>query len=90
VSLPASYEEVLRTAQSLPETERVRLVEELLNSFSPAVAVPLDDLWLAEIDRRTDQLDSGTVQTIPWAEVRRQARERAKLNGCSSRLVATK
>ncbi len=81
MSLSANYEEVLRTARSLPETERVRLVEELLNSFGPTAAEPLDDLWLAEIDRRSDEIDSGVVRTIPWAEVRRQARERAKLNG---------
>ncbi|MDB5342563.1 MAG: Addiction module antitoxin RelB [Schlesneria sp.] len=81
MSLPASYEEVLRTAQSLPETERVRLVQELLNSLNSPAAESLDDLWLAEIDLRSDEIDSGMVQTIPWAEVRRRARERAKLNG---------
>lgn len=76
-----TYDEVLRTAQSLTETDRVRLVEELLGSLSPANAAPLDDVWLAEIDRRSAEIDSGAVQTIPWVEVRRRARERAKLNG---------
>jgi putative addiction module component (TIGR02574 family) len=80
-SLPPSYEEVLQTAQSLPEIEQVRLVQELLNSLDPAVAAQLDDLWLAEIDWRSDQIDSGIVQTIRWEEVRRRARKRAMLNG---------
>jgi putative addiction module component (TIGR02574 family) len=81
MSSPITYEEVLRTAQSLPETERVRLVEELLGTFGPAEATPLDDIWLAEIDRRSAEIESGVVQTIPWSEVRQKARARAKLNG---------
>ena len=71
-----TYEEVLRTAWSLNEAERVRLVEELLGSLSPTEAAPLDDEWLAELDRRSSELDSGDVQTIPWDEVRCLARGR--------------
>ena len=81
MSQTVKYDEVLQTARSLDEPERVRLVEELLGSLSPADAAPLDDAWLAEIDRRSDELDAGTVATIPWQEVRQRARERAKLNG---------
>ena len=81
MSQTAKYDEVLQTARSLDEPERVRLVEELLGSLSPADAAPLDDAWLAEIDRRSDELDAGAVATIPWQEVRQRARERAKLNG---------
>ena len=76
-----TYDEVLRTARSLDESERVRLVEELLSSLSPDEVAPLDDAWLAEIDRRSEELDAGTVATIPWQDVRRRAQERAKLNG---------
>ena len=76
-----TYDDVLRTACSLDEPERVRLVDDLLSTLSPAEAAPLDDAWLAEIDRRSADLDSGEVQTIPWSEVRRRARERANLNG---------
>ena len=81
MSQTVKYDEVLQTARSLDEPERVRLVEELLGSLSPDDAAPLDDAWLAEIDRRSDELDAGTVATIPWQEVRQRARERAKLNG---------
>ena len=81
MSQSVTYDDVLRTACSLDEPERVRLVDDLLSTLSPAEAAPLDDAWLAEIDRRSTELDSGTVQTIPWSEVRRRARERANLNG---------
>lgn len=60
-----TYEEVLRTARSLDEPERVRFVDELLGTLSLAEAAQLDNAWLAEIDRRSDELDSGAVQTIP-------------------------
>jgi putative addiction module component (TIGR02574 family) len=76
-----NYDDVLRTAQSLTEADRVRLVEELLGSLTPEDVAPLDEVWLAEIDRRSAEIDSGTIQTIPWDEVRRRARERAKLDG---------
>ena len=81
MSQSVTYDDVLRTACSLDEPERVRLVDDLLSTLSPAEAAPLDDAWLAEIDRRSADLDSGEVQTIPWSEVRRRARERANLNG---------
>lgn len=81
MSQTVTYEEVLRTARSLDEPERVRLVDELLGTLSPVEAAPLDDAWLAEIDRRSDELDAGAVQTIPWSEVRRQAWQRANRNG---------
>lgn len=77
MSQTATYEEVLQTARSLNEPERVRLVDELLGTLSPSEAAPLDDAWLAEIDRRSAELDSGAVQTIPWSEVRRRAKARA-------------
>ncbi len=81
MSQTVTYDEVLRTARSLDEPERLRLVEELLGSLSPDDAASLDDAWLAEIDRRSDELDAGSVTTIPWHDVQRRARERAKLNG---------
>ena len=81
MSQTVTYDEVLRTVCSLDEPERVRLIEDLLGSLSPDEAAPLDDAWLAEIDRRSEELDAGTVATIPWQDVRRRAKERAKLNG---------
>ncbi len=30
----------------------------------------VEDAWRAEIERRMAELDSGTVKTIPWEELR--------------------
>jgi putative addiction module component (TIGR02574 family) len=80
MSTVVTYEEVLRTAQSLNEAERVRLVEELLGTLTSDKAEELDDTWLFELDRRSGELDAGTVQAVPWNEVQTRARERAKLS----------
>jgi putative addiction module component (TIGR02574 family) len=32
----------------------------------------VEDAWRVEIERRMTELDSGTVQTIPWEELRAQ------------------
>ena len=76
-----TYDELLRTAQSLSETERLQLVEALLTTLNPDQAAPLEDSWLAEIDRRSGEIDAGTSNTVPWTDVRRRARERANLGG---------
>jgi len=61
---PMTFDDVLQSAQSLPESERIRLVEELLRSISPANSPHLTELWLAEMDRRSDEIDSGKVTGI--------------------------
>jgi putative addiction module component (TIGR02574 family) len=81
MSRSVTYEEVLRTARSLDESDRVRLVDDLIGTLGPVEAAPLDDAWLAEIDRRSAELEAGAVQTIPWSQVRRQAWQRASRNG---------
>jgi putative addiction module component (TIGR02574 family) len=40
---------------------------------------PLTDEWMNEISRRSAEYDDGKVQTIPWEQVRREARLRAGL-----------
>ena len=52
----------------------------LLSTLTPDNAAVLDDAWLVELDRRSRELDAGTVQAVPWTEVQNLARERAKLN----------
>jgi len=71
-----SLDQVLQTALALPEPDRARLVEALIATLSAEEAAPLDDTWLAEIDRRSTEYDAGGVETVPWAEVRDRARQR--------------
>jgi putative addiction module component (TIGR02574 family) len=72
-------ERLLQSALSLPEDERLQLVEALLAECDRSLARPFDNAWLAEIERRSAQIDGGTAVLTPWPEVRRRVRE--KLEG---------
>jgi putative addiction module component (TIGR02574 family) len=62
----------------LAEADRAELVESLIASLNPVNAAPLDDAWLAEIDRRSQEYDAGTVKAVPWSQVRERARPRLR------------
>ena len=70
------YISILRAAQQLSEDDRYRLIDALFeadNSGREQDESKLSEPWLREIDRRVDQLEAGTVTTIPWEEVKRKA-----------------
>ena len=77
----ASLDQVIEAALTLPESERAELVDTLISTFAPEDAAPLDDAWLAEINRRSDEFDAGGVQTLTWAEVKERARQRRAPHG---------
>ncbi len=68
-------EQVLTTALGLPDDDRLELIEALIVSFQSPDRPPFDDSWRDVIHRRSDELKSGRVIPIPWAEVKRQSRE---------------
>jgi putative addiction module component (TIGR02574 family) len=70
-------EEVLTAALGLPDQDRLEIVEALITSLQPEDRPPFDESWRAVIERRSSELKSGQVTTVPWAEVKRQAREKA-------------
>lgn len=72
-----SFANVYQAALALPETDRVQLVDALIATLEPEDAAPLDDAWLAEIERRSREFDEGKVQPIPWQAVKERARRRA-------------
>lgn len=69
-------EQLLQSALALPEDERLQLVEALIAECDRGLARPFDDAWLAEVRRRSDEVDAGTAALTPWPEVKRRARER--------------
>lgn len=70
-------ENLLNTALALSDEDRVELVEALLASLQPEDRPPFDESWREVIQRRSAELRSGQVAPVPWAEVKRQAREKA-------------
>jgi putative addiction module component (TIGR02574 family) len=64
--------ELLQKALALPPEARAALAGSLLESLDETVDPSAEAQWSAEIARRIEELDSGQVKTIPWAEARRQ------------------
>jgi len=60
-----SARELFEEAMELDPEERATLLRLLIESEDG-----VEDAWRVEIERRMAELDSGTVQTIPWEELR--------------------
>jgi putative addiction module component (TIGR02574 family) len=74
----STYELVLSAATQLPERDRVRLIEALWDTVPDDAEVPLSGEWLAEIDRRVDQMERGEGPTYSWPEARDAALARLR------------
>ena len=75
-------EQLLQFALTLPEEDRLDLVDALLASQGHSSELPFDPALLNEIARRSAEIDAGTVQSTPWPIVRERVRRR--LEGRSS------
>jgi putative addiction module component (TIGR02574 family) len=67
-------QEVLETAQALPSAAQVELIEALIAGLDETDPEPLDEAWMAEIQRRSADFDAGLVQPVPWSAVRDRTR----------------
>jgi len=75
--------DLLRRALALPPEARAALASSLLASLEDAAVDEGAELeWEQEIARRADELRTGGVTTVPWAEVRQRAI--ARINGSRS------
>jgi putative addiction module component (TIGR02574 family) len=70
-----STEELISEATSLPVDIRVQLVEKLLQSLNPTEK-EIDELWAVEAERRMQEIENGTVKTVPGDEVFKKIRDR--------------
>jgi len=69
----AEIAELMEAALKLPPEARGALASCLLDSLhDDTVDSDAESAWAAEIARRVEDLDSGRVKTVPWAEARQQ------------------
>lgn len=72
--MPSLIDELSRKARTLPPEERIRLAEELLSSVHESDE-EIEAAWAEEIERRLEEVESGTAKLIPaeevFAEIRR-------------------
>lgn len=64
------YESVLSAANRLPVVDRLRFIDDLAAGAPDDQPPSLSDAWLAEIEERSAELDSGAVTPQSWKEVR--------------------
>lgn len=72
-----TYADVFANASQLPVRDRLQLIEELWDSVPAEALPPISDEWRAEINKRSAEFDAGTVQPIPWEQIRTDALRRA-------------
>jgi putative addiction module component (TIGR02574 family) len=72
-------EHLLLSALTLPESDRLALAEALLAASGHPPGPEPSDGWLAELHRRSAQIDAGEPVLSPWSEVKQ--RVRARLEG---------
>jgi putative addiction module component (TIGR02574 family) len=70
--MAASKDDIFRTALGLPEAERADLIGALIDSLDAEVETGVEEAWRAEIDRRSQELESGALKSIPWDIVRQR------------------
>jgi putative addiction module component (TIGR02574 family) len=68
---------LLDDALRLPDQERAELAGLLIDSLEEGQDACVQAAWSEEIARRLEELDSGEVTPIPWAEVRRRLTKNA-------------
>ncbi len=72
----SDYESLLADASRLPLDSRIQLIEALWDTVPDASLPPLSNEWLAEIEKRSAEFDTGAVQSTPWEQVRADAMRR--------------
>ena len=69
--MDATATEVLQTALRLPVAQRADIAGRLIESLDGQPDQGVEEAWDAEIARRVRDLDSGAVETVPWAVARK-------------------
>ena len=70
--MATSRDELFRAALELNELERADLIGMLLDTLDTETESGVEPAWLAEIENRIRELDSGAVKGITWESARAQ------------------
>jgi putative addiction module component (TIGR02574 family) len=64
------FKDVFREAFELPEDQRATLAGLLIESLEAPPEPDVEEAWAQEAERRWQEIEAGSVRTIPWEEVR--------------------
>jgi putative addiction module component (TIGR02574 family) len=76
-----TVEEIAEAALQLPGEARALLADRLVESLDPAEEEELRALWVAEAQRRLEEVRSGRVRTIPAEEALARVRRAVQRPG---------
>ncbi len=71
-------ETLLGQALRMSEEERAEIAEKLIASLEDSPDIDVEQAWQEEVRRRISDLESGNAVSIPWEEVRRRLRNKAR------------
>jgi len=64
---------LFRQASALPETERIRLIETLIETLNPEHHFLFENEWAEVSRKRSEELSSGSVKSVRWSDVKSNA-----------------
>jgi putative addiction module component (TIGR02574 family) len=76
----SSRNAVLAEALQLPPEERADVAKRLIASLDEPVDEDVEAAWLAEVERRLQDVDHGTAKIEPWDAVRERLARRLRTN----------
>jgi putative addiction module component (TIGR02574 family) len=65
-------EKLLHQVLTLDEKDRASVAGALIDSLHGDVDPSVEEAWDVEIRRRVEELESGSVEPIPWSDVRQR------------------
>lgn len=73
--MTSSARRVLEEALALPEEDRRRVAEALLDSVPGESDQEIESAWRDEVLRRIGEVQRGEVEPEPWSEVKQRLRD---------------
>ena len=73
--LAINQEQLFKNIEILPIELKTKIVDMLLKSLNP-VNESIDNLWIKEINRRKEEIESGSVATVDGNEVFKKIQQR--------------
>ena len=71
-----TFTDVWKEASELSEEDRAALAGLLIESLEGEPDTDVNAAWAAEIEKRVAEFDAGTVESIPWEQVRQRLLDR--------------
>ena len=74
--MSGTFTDVWKEAAELSDEDRATLAGLLIESLEGEPDLDVEAAWAAEIEKRVAELDAGTVESIPWEQVRQRLLDR--------------